>query len=84
MHSVEIDGSSLVILVERARLIGASFEVLEKGTQTYDGEVLRLEFETGGNRVVTKEEQRDMLNVTHLNRIPECTGCDVFILRQAN
>lgn len=85
MHPVEADGCGLVILAENARFLGAPIiKVLETGTLSYDGEALTLESDNGGRRIVTEEEQRDMLNVTEQNQIPQCVGYDFFILRQAN
>jgi hypothetical protein len=84
MNPVEMDGCSLVILAEQPRLMGADFEIIEKGTLTYDERVLTLEFDCSTERVVTEVEQREMLNVTPLNRIPVCAGYYLFILRRAS
>jgi hypothetical protein len=81
MHPVEADGCGLVILAESRSPLSIKYKVLESGVLSYDGKVLNLEFEGGGTRVITEEEQRYMLNVTPSNKIPECAGFDFFILR---
>lgn len=80
MTPVEIDGCALVILQDSG---WSGFHVLESGVLSYDGCELSLERTDGTRRPMGEQEQRKILNVTGGNRIPECAGFDLFILRSS-
>jgi hypothetical protein len=77
MNAVELDGCSLVVLMES----GHGFRVLESGCLEYDGETLRFRVEDGSLRTLGEDEQRDILVVNKRNLIPQTAGYQLFVLR---
>ena len=78
----ELDGCSLVIIRQRSGMFGG-FDIIESGELTYDGDTLTFESDRDADpRVVTEEEQRQILTVNEHTQIPECVGYRLFILEQ--
>jgi hypothetical protein len=76
-HGTDIDGRTLVF-IRRTRF---SFEVVESGLLSHDGESVLLS-KDGGERPLKETEMAQILNVTAENRIAACRGFDLFVIVQ--
>jgi hypothetical protein len=77
-----IDGRTLVILQYESSMFSSQFRVLESGRLRHDGVTLELiPFAGGEPRVVRNDELAAIQVVSEINRIPECSGFDLFLLQ---
>jgi hypothetical protein len=80
MNPVEVDGLTAVIL----RQCGERFERVCAGRLAFDGSELSLmDSDDRESTVISEEALAGMMHVTSDNRIPECSGFDLFIIARS-